>query len=197
MACYFPFAVRDPKATFRDVKGWINVPCGKCPDCLVRRSNMWQVRLVEEDKISSSSLFVTLTYDPEHCPISENGFMTLDKSDVQKFMKRLRKISPSGKKIRYYAAGEYGEKFSRPHYHMILFDADKELVRKAWSLEKKEIGDVHIGEASGAAIAYTLKYIHKGKVVPVHGNDDRVPEFALMSKDWEPPTLLPQKSNIT
>ena len=66
------------------------LPCGKCPNCYARRISGWSFRLMEEDKVSSSSYFITLTYD--NPPMSENGFMTLKKSDFQKFMKRLRKL---------------------------------------------------------------------------------------------------------
>ena len=45
---------------------------------------------------------------------------TLRKRDYQLFMKRLRKAFPNDK-IRFYAAGEYGPKTLRPHYHAILF----------------------------------------------------------------------------
>ena len=35
-------------------------------------------------------------------------------------MKKLRgRLSP--KRVRYFHCGEYGEKFSRPHYHVCLF----------------------------------------------------------------------------
>lgn len=48
-------------------------------------------------------------------------------SDVQKFFKRLRKnlVKNHGKqfKLSYYAVGEYGETFFRPHFH-ILFKTD-------------------------------------------------------------------------
>jgi hypothetical protein len=41
---------------------------------------------------------------------------------------------------------------------------------------------VHIGELTEASAAYTAKYINKGKIIPMHKNDDRLPEFSLMSK---------------
>lgn len=43
----------------------------------------------------------------------------LSKSDLQKFLKRLRKAY--GKKVRYFACGEYGPKTFRPHYHLLFF----------------------------------------------------------------------------
>ena len=106
--------------------------------------------------------------------------MSLNKSDLQKFFKRLRKLSSS--RIRYYACGEYGGKGWRPHYHIILFNSDAEHVARAWSLDGKPLGDVHYGTVTEASVGYTLKYITKAPRIPVHINDDREREFSLMSK---------------
>lgn len=136
---------------------------------------------MQEEKVSESAMFVTLTYDTLHVPITKNGFMSLNKVDLQKFFKRLRKLDGT-RKIRYYAVGEYGGKTLRPHYHLILFNADSYNVQKAWSLDNKAIGSCHFGNVSGASIGYTLKYMMKPSKIPLHRNDDRIKEFALMSK---------------
>jgi len=171
----------------------IPVPCGKCPPCRKRKVDEWVLRLMEEDKISDTAYFITLTYTPKTVPITPNKFMTLRKSDYQKFMKRLRK-SHSGsalkqlhelntKPIKYYAVGEYGDTRKRPHYHAIIFNVKSpEEIEKAWTLDGELIGTVHVGRVSGNSIAYTLKYMDKGSKVPAHKRDDRLKEFALMSK---------------
>lgn len=126
--------------------------------------------------MSLSSHFVTLTYDTKYIPITERGFMTLNKRDVQLFMKRLRKLQTT--KLRYYAVGEYGTKTMRPHYHIILFNLENEQhIPTAWTS-----GGVHIGTVSGASIGYTCKYIAKPGRIPLHRNDDRVKEFSLISR---------------
>jgi hypothetical protein len=177
MACDTPFRVikkgecKNGKLYNSDVL----VPCGKCPSCKKRRVNEWTFRLEEEDKVSSSSHFITLTYDTECIPITPNGYKTLLRQDFQKFMKRLRKRQKA--KIKYYACGEYGEKSDRPHYHAIIFNVtDPETIAEAWTQ-----GSIHYGDVSGASIAYTAKYIDKQKNIPEHDNDDRVKEFSLMS----------------
>jgi hypothetical protein len=84
--------------------------------------------------------FITLTYDDDHVPgmILKTGeilrkvqytwkpgaerpesVQILLYTDIQKFLKRLRKAT--GDDIRYFCAGEYGEKTARPHYHLILY----------------------------------------------------------------------------
>lgn len=156
------------------------VPCSKCEKCIARRISSWSFRLIQEDRISTSSDFITLTYATEHLPFSQQGYPTLQKTDVQLFIKRLRKsqcgnsISP----IKYYVCGEYGGHTKRPHYHIILFNAKLELIQPAWSL-----GNLHYGKVSGASIGYTLKYMCKNKkAFKTSSNDDRQPEFACMSK---------------
>lgn len=156
----------------------VAVPCGKCPACIKRRTSAWSFRLMQEDKASTCSLFLTLTYDPMKVPITRNGFATLDKRDVQLFLKRLRKSHPKNVSIKYYAVGEYGGKTKRPHYHIILYNADTRLIQAAWSL-----GHIHYGQVTGASVGYTLKYMMKsGPRIPAHRNDDRIPQFGLMSK---------------
>jgi len=155
--------------------GYQIVPCGKCNACRQRRINGWVMRLQAEDRHWCGGLFVTLTYDSDHVPITPKKFMTVDKRDIQLFMKRMR--FNSGKKCKYYVAAEYGSKTYRPHYHAIIFGVDQEDIKAAWPH-----GEIHVGQVSGASIAYTLKYISKERQVPMHPNDDRVREFSLMSK---------------
>lgn len=153
-----------------------SVPCGKCPKCLARRISGWSFRLMQEDKQSSSSYFITLTYDTTTVPISPSGYMSLSKEHLQLFFKRLRKKNSN--QLKYYVCGEYGGRTMRPHYHLLLFNADKNTVQDAWGH-----GAIDIGTVSAASVGYTLKYMCKPSKVPVHRNDDRLPEFALMSKN--------------
>lgn len=145
----------------------------------------WTIRLTHESKQWYNQFFVTLTYCPEECPISDNGFMTLRKDHVQKFLKRLRKNT--GASIKYYMCGEYGTKYKRPHYHFILF-GDERLtdveITKAWINPDSGFlfGHVHFGDVQAGSIQYTVQYYDKGDWYPSHKRDDREPEFSLMSK---------------
>lgn len=103
--------------------------------------------------------------------------MTVSKKDVQDFFKRLRYYSPKKPKIKYYAAAEYGSDTKRPHYHIILFNADPKNIDVAWGM-----GSVYYGTVSAASVGYSLKYISKKGSIPIHSRDDRLPEFSLMSK---------------
>lgn len=112
--------------------------------------------------------------------------MTLCKRDFQLFIKRLR-FNTGVKTIKYYACGEYGSDTWRPHYHAIMYDVTEDSIEKAWGL-----GHIRIGTVTGASIGYTTKYICKDKRVPLHANDDRIPEFSLMSKNLGKNYVTPQ-----
>lgn len=111
-------------------------------------------------------------------------------------MKRLRKNT--GWRIRYFAAGEYGTKNGRPHYHIVLFGVDfpdktfhrksrkgyniyrSEILEKCWKLGHSEIGTVTINSAK-----YTANYVTQ----KVNGNKEekhyagRIPEYSAMSRN--------------
>lgn len=193
-SCITPFTKKNT------MKGeTIPLPCGKCPECRKRAISAWSFRLMQEDRVSTSSHFITLTYDTANVPISRNGFMELSKRDIQLFFKRLRKALSSGRvagsevghkdhpPLKYFAVGEYGGKTLRPHYHLVLFNVDISFISPAWNL-----GHVHYGIVSGASVGYTLKYMMKDSKIGKHRNDDRVREFRLMSKGLGERYLTPE-----
>lgn len=106
----------NPKEAFIDLQ--IEVPCGQCIGCRLDRSRQWAVRCMHEASLYERNCFITLTYEDKYIP--ENSSLRF--TDFQLFFKRLRKKFGEG--IRYYHCGEYGERFSRPHYHCIIFNFD-------------------------------------------------------------------------
>lgn len=183
MVCDTPFLIQHPNPAL----GQIPLPCGKCPPCKFRRVNSWVFRLVQEEKVSLSAKFVTLTYDTHSVPISGHGFMTLNPNDLRLYFKRLRKAVKQKYGhvglIKYFAAGEYGTIGKRPHYHVILFNVpDEKLIVDCWSINGVPIGGVHIGTVTQDSIAYTMKYIDKSTWKSAHKRDDRVAEFQRSSK---------------
>lgn len=171
MACFNSINITNPITNEK-----LAVPCGKCHNCKKRRASGWSFRLVQEGRVHNTAFFITLTYDTRHVPITQRGFMSLKKSDLQKYWKKVRKQYPP-RKIKYYAVGEYGDQTERPHYHAIVYGALEEDLREQW---KK--GQVHVGAVTEASIGYTLKYLDKPVTIPKHRNDDRVPQFSTMSK---------------
>jgi len=171
MACDSPIWVQ-PKQQWKDK---VPVPCGRCPPCKIRRVNGWVFRLNQELNRSINAHFVTVTYNTDNVPITQNGFMTLVKKDMQDYLKRLRKLQDD--KIKYYLVGEYGTIRKRPHYHAIMFNViNTDIYQKAWNK-----GDIHIGQVTSASMAYCMKYLDKPMSFK-HARDDRQKEFSLMSK---------------
>lgn len=208
MACYHPLTVWRLKGAFDPITGkWpitfnpeegvvpLQIPCGKCIGCRLEYSRQWAIRAVHEALMHEENMFITLTYDNDHCPSS----LRLD--HFQRFMKRLRKhFAP--RKIRFFHCGEYGEHFGRPHYHAIIFGACfhdlvyfrtdhgnrtyiSPTLQKLWPYGFSLIGDVTF-----ESCAYVARYITKkitGPDADEHYLDPttgelRKPEYVTMSR---------------
>jgi len=98
------------------------------------------------------------------------------KSDVSKFMRRLRKRlwKEHDQAVRFYACGEYGDKWGRPHLHVCLFGWDfpdkqhtNTTERGHKLMESEELGKVwtkgahQIGELTFESAAYVARYVMK------------------------------------
>lgn len=104
------------------------IPCGSCYSCRMTKARDWTVRCLLESQYHEESWFITLTYDDDHLPYNVDsvsgeftGKSSLVKSDLQKFIKRLRKNYSFDNHISYLACGEYGDLSLRPHFHLLLF----------------------------------------------------------------------------
>ncbi|ALS03675.1 VP4 [Gokushovirus WZ-2015a] len=181
----------------------VTIPCGRCSGCRLERSRQWAMRCLHEKRMHKMSSFITLTYDDDHLPDGN----TLVLSDLQNFMKRLRKITGDG--LRFYACGEYGEYTARPHYHVLLLNYDfddrkyyklakggeklysSKTLDKVWSLDGKRLGLTVVGDVTFESCAYVARYIMKKRIgkdadtwyghCPVTGVV-RLPEFTCMSR---------------
>lgn len=181
----------------------VEIPCGKCIGCRLEYARNWAVRCMHEAKLYQDNCFVTLTYDDKNVPKLVDGQMTLRPRDVVLFLKRLR-ISVSDK-IRFFQAGEYGEKLLRPHHHMLLFNfvppdrvyykstgRGDRLYTSKWLRDLWPYGECYIGEVSFESAGYVARYSLKkvyGDAASTHYNG-RVPEYLTMSRrpgigfDW-------------
>lgn len=201
--CTKPYKKEDSEIAF---------PCGKCLDCRKRRASSWGFRLSEQLKVSDTAWFLTLTYDSDHIHFAKKAKRpTLFKKDAQNFIRFLRRRQPNDD-IKYYLAAEYGGTFHmRPHYHIIIFnmqlssvleynEARRALLQPSIHLNGKyefqstlwTKGHITIGTVTNASSMYTLKYLSKPKRVPQYKNDDRTPEFSLISKGIGKSYLSPQ-----
>lgn len=187
--CVKPIRIKHGKfqSAIKHTEGML-VPCGKCIACRIQKRKEWSLRMLHEKEFWDESIFITLTYDDNNLPVNNS----LVKSDLQKFIKRLRKaIYP--RNIKYFACGEYGSNTNRPHYHAIIFGLslqpeDKQHVIDAWSKcdwSVNKIRSKSFGLAEPDSINYVAQYIDKKlsgeKAEEVYTRTGREPVFRLLS----------------
>lgn len=165
------------------------IPCGHCIGCRLEYSRQWAIRCQLESKVHpDNKWFVTLTYDDEHLPSD----YSLNRLDLHRFIDNLRHNYSC---IRYFACGEYGETFGRPHYHLIMWNLplnDLEFARKSknglnlyqspWLNEKWSRGQVLVGEVNWETSAYVARYVTKKHTKEQNEELNRENEFVVMSR---------------
>lgn len=180
----------------------VQLPCAQCVGCRLERSRQWAIRCVHEASLYTDNCFLTLTYNNETLP-KDNS---LDKSHLQKFMKRLRRRYPETT-IRFYACGEYGDTHNRPHYHVCLFNFDFE-DKKLWKVvngnrlytsEKLAAIWTHgynvIGNVTFESAAYVARYIMK-KVSGKKAIEDKHYDF-ISDTTGEVHTVIPEFNTMS
>lgn len=203
MSCYKPLkGFRTPSGVVfselsrHDILGDIEIPCGMCIGCRMRRAQDWTLRCMHEASMHDASCFVTLTYGRDNLPADGS----LEHRDFQLFMKRLRfKLKTP---VRFYMCGEYGPLNFRPHYHANLFGVD---FRSDWVASGKSasgavfydsptlsqlwgLGRVSVQPLTPETAGYCARYIMKKRLgegssaayVTADGVIRR-PEYAAMS----------------
>ena len=159
--CLYPSMMRIYDA-HTQTERMIQIPCGKCSHCVESKINEWCTRMYAHAEDFKNVYFVTLTYRSFTNPYlvvnrlllnklssviwNNDSFNStlhksynpclLQKSHYQNFLKRLRK-NTGLKDLTYVLSGEYGSKFGRPHFHLILFtngSLTKADICRAWSV---------------------------------------------------------------
>lgn len=169
MSCVAPISIK------QKLGNYLTVPCGRCYGCLKRKRSEWLLRLESEHKDSTRSLFLTLTYQDQHLPFTDNGELCFNKEHLQNYFKRLRKKCS----FRYYVVSEYGGMYGRPHYHALFFNYTGTLqdIERQW-----KYGFVHIGDVTSASINYCAAYVITKEQFKFARNDLRRP-FSLTSRN--------------
>jgi len=208
MTCFSPMPAfrRDDGSVVFVERGALSssffLSCGQCKGCRLKRSREWAIRCVHEAALNDVNCYLTLTYSDEHLPPGSS----LRYSDFQAFIKRLR-ARFSNVRVRFYMCGEYGEDFSRPHYHALLFGFDfldkvrhgtspsgfptyrSPTLEELWPFGYSELGAVTFESAAYVA-RYCMKKITGSRslshyqTVDIETGEvlfDRVPEFNKMS----------------
>lgn len=100
---------------------------------------------------------------------------TLNYDDVKKYFKRVRRSFEYRSKARldfsYLIAGEYGFRFSRPHYHILLFFKEaiskklSDLFNSQWIFGRTDFRKVGYTAKDKTCVSkYVAKYMSKGKL---------------------------------
>jgi len=215
MPCYHPIDAWRKNGggiTFNMRDGFIDRPvtiaCGQCIGCRLERSRQWAVRCMHEASLHEDNCFITLTYSDEYLPraidvetgeIGAGVLPSLNKRDMQLFMKRLRKEF-SHVKIRFLQCGEYGSQTGRPHHHALLFCFDfpdkylfarnqrlgvnyyrSPILEKLWPFGLCAIGDLTFESAAYVARYCVKKFSNKDSDKVNAHYQGRVPEYITMS----------------
>lgn len=97
------------------------VPCGVCLGCRIERRQELTLLQMAEASLHEDNWFLTLTYDDARCDF-DPMFVGLQPEHLQKFTESMRLACKyRGVRFRFFACGEYGDEFGRPHYHLSLF----------------------------------------------------------------------------
>lgn len=127
---------------------------------------------------------------------------SLVKSDLRGFTLRLYSDvrRRSGKGVRYYACGEYGDQTHRPHYHLAIFGEDFSDDRFPWKRSNGNQlwrssrlarlwphGDADIGDLTFESAAYIARYIMK-KINGQKAED----HYRRIDKEGNPYWLTPE-----
>jgi hypothetical protein len=182
------------------------IPCGQCIGCRIQQREDWTTRIELEARQwpKEQVWFITLTYDDDHVPgmilrtgellrkvqyvwkpgeKSPESVQTLLYTDVQKFLKRLRKAYK--KKLRFFCAGEYGEQTARPHYHMILYGWEPTDLKQLYKIHHNGYytsewleklwgnGQIQIAQAVPETYRYVAGYVTK-KMYEIDGQKANV-----------------------
>ena len=190
---------------------YIELPCGKCEYCRLTYSKEWMQRCMLEERAWEHNEMLTLTYNEEHVPKAQGVDLktgevqevnTLCKKDVQDFLKRLRfhwSKKYGEDNIRFYMCGEYGEKFGRPHYHLLLFNfncRDKKFYKKSqkgFDMFHSQIiediwgkGHIELNAITPETCAYVARYVLKkqkgGTSKDWYAVQGKVPEYTNCSR---------------
>lgn len=170
--CINPIQVKVPGKTKT-----ILTDCRYCLNCLIKKQSqltfLAQKEQLTQYRKGNGCSFVTLTYSDEYLPINDDGYVTLKKSDVQKFLKRMRRNMEyygCKKDFKIVYCGEYGDgshsttqtgvSTNRPHYHLAFLGlSDTEVIKYTRKLWKFGLCDV--GVLTSGGLRYICKYMSK------------------------------------
>ena len=120
---------------------YVPVGCGKCIECLKQKARNWQIRMLEEIKVSTNGKFVTLSFTNDAVlKLADKVIIKNDnqiyeneiaKTGLRYFLESWRK--EYGKSVKHWCVTGLGQNNSeRIHIHGIIFTDNVEAIKKHW-----------------------------------------------------------------
>lgn len=199
MSCVAPITIKQNGQEYK-------VPCGQCMQCRIKKQQeiifLCSKELQEVYKKGQGASFITLTYNEINIPTNKNGKQTLRKTDLQKFIKRIRRMQDYHKdpqKWKYIACGEYGDQYARPHYHIAIIGLSQEFA-KMYTKKQWKYGLIQVGTLSAGGLRYILKYCTKNKpttyIKALYNSIETEPPFLIHSQNLAKKWLDKETENI-
>lgn len=214
----------------------LELPCGKCLGCRQAHATQWANRCTDEARQFRNNSFLTLTYNDRFIPPEGHLSSRHLQLFLKRLRKKVHRVlaseatttrSSSGpappphirdacrtvvsnprKTLRYFACGEYGDDTGRPHYHLLIFNADfpgdqigsskgqplrvSPIIEDCWTDPRtKEPYGIHTVSTAdpGAVAGYIAKYAlkHQHQTARGHTDSDGV---------WKPAPFLRQSKGL-
>ena len=152
----------------------VQIPCGRCKECLDNRARNWQIRLAEEIPLTQYNYFITLTFAPEElgtlCRKTRLGEVNpLMGVAIRRMLERWRKDHK--KSLKHWFITELGhEGTERIHAHGLILSNQPlefekiEQKKDGWLCKWKywRYGNVFVGDwVNNQTINYLMKYVCK------------------------------------
>lgn len=118
----------------------VYLPCGGCLACRRERRMDLTVLQACEASLHDDNWFITLTYDDSRT-FELTGFLpySLEREHLSAFNLSMRKhCIYNGAEWRFFACGEYGERYCRPHYHLSVFGISPQDLGLPFQVEVEE-----------------------------------------------------------
>ncbi|QCS36365.1 replication initiator protein [Capybara microvirus Cap3_SP_316] len=164
MICRNPIDSSNFKYPIYDALGrTVKVPCNTCLACRANKILNYSARISYERINNPECSFVTFTYDKNHLKYNFGFYEpTLKRSDLHKYIDKVRHLLPKDVKFKYFASGQYGDRFNRPHYHVLFIGLDfvkyYKFFKDSWNL-----GSVDVQPMLSGSVQYVCSYLHHQK----------------------------------
>lgn len=170
------------------LRNGVIVPCHECSQCRTAAIFDWVGRNIAESITSKATHCIELTYGRGLSgEVLHERAVYLTYSDVQKWLKRWRRHDEDGLAypVRYFVTGEFGSRFGRAHWHVIMHWQDRVprfRLGERYNEEHWEHGFTFAKKANAEKIRYVCKYIQKGQVRRFVDEGEKIVEPPRMSK---------------